>query len=95
LTSCLYEIIDMKPKIYFYCRYMFGSGSASSEIRALGLIHALQAYSELLAKDSVGKSFDVMSVNPGGIDTALWEDRKVLEKKVTDEFISPEVLSDF
>jgi short-subunit dehydrogenase len=57
--------------------------------------HALQAYSEVLAKDSVGKSFDVMSVNPGGIDTALWEDRKVLEKKITDEFISPEVLSDF
>ena len=55
--------------------------------------HALQAYSETLAKYSVGKGFDVMSINPGGIDTELWSGEKVLAKAVTDTFIQPRVLS--
>jgi len=34
--------------------------------------HALQAYSEVLAKESVALDFDVMSLNPGGMKTPLW-----------------------
>jgi len=34
--------------------------------------HALQAYSEVLAKESITLEFDVMSINPGGMDTPLW-----------------------
>jgi short-subunit dehydrogenase len=34
--------------------------------------HALQAYSEVLAKESIALGFDVMSLNPGGMDTPLW-----------------------
>lgn len=55
--------------------------------------HALQAYSEALSKYSVGKDFDVMTINPGGIDTELWSGEEVLEKAVTDTFIQPTVLS--
>jgi short-subunit dehydrogenase len=55
--------------------------------------HALQAYSETLSKYSVGKGFDVMTINPGGIDTELWSGEEVLEKVVTDTFIQPTVLS--
>jgi len=61
---------------------MFGEGGASSEIRALGLIHALQAYSETLANDLVGRDFDVMSINLGGIDSELWDKVSLLEKTV-------------
>jgi short-subunit dehydrogenase len=56
--------------------------------------HALQAYSETLSKYSVGKGFDVMTINPGGIDTELWSGEEILEKAVTDTFIQPTVLSD-
>ena len=55
--------------------------------------HALQAYAETLAKDSVGLDFDVMSVNPGGINTELWDSVSLLEKRVTDNFIEPSVLA--
>ena len=55
--------------------------------------HALQAYSETLAKDSVGLDFDVMSINPGGINTELWDKVSLLEKRVTDNFIEPSVLA--
>ena len=40
-----------------------------------------------------GKGFDVMTINPGGIDTELWSGEEVLEKVVTDTFIQPTVLS--
>jgi short-subunit dehydrogenase len=36
--------------------------------------HALQAYSEILSKESVDFDFDVMSFNPGGINTPLWDE---------------------
>jgi short-subunit dehydrogenase len=35
--------------------------------------HALQAYSEVLAKESIYLDFDVMSINPGGMKTPLWD----------------------
>lgn len=56
--------------------------------------HALQAYSEALAKLSVGRSFDVMSINPGGLDTELWRNEDVLDTSVTDSFIKPDTLAD-
>ena len=55
--------------------------------------HALQAYSETLSKYSVGRGFDVMSINPGGIDTELWSNVGLLEKATTDNFIQPKVLA--
>ena len=72
---------------------MFGEGGASSEIRALGLIHALQAYSETLANDLVGRDFDVMSINLGGIDSELWDKVGLLEKTVMNKCIQPSVLA--
>ena len=55
--------------------------------------HALQSYSETLSKYSVGKSFDVMSINPGGINSELWEKVDLLDKEVTDSFIPPDELA--
>lgn len=52
--------------------------------------HALQAYSESLAKLSVGKRFDVMSINPGGLNTELWQNEDVLDTSITDNFIKPD-----
>ena len=55
--------------------------------------HALQAYSEALAKYSVGRDFDVMTINPGGIDSELWDNVNFLEKSVRDSFIQPSTLA--
>lgn len=55
--------------------------------------HALQAYSETLAKFSVGRDFDVMSINPGGINSELWDNTDLLTKKITDKFIQPKSLA--
>jgi 3-oxoacyl-[acyl-carrier protein] reductase len=55
--------------------------------------HALQSYSETLAKFSVGRDFDVMSINPGGIDSELWENTDLLTKNITDKFIQPKSLA--
>lgn len=57
--------------------------------------HALQAFSEILAKESVGKSFDVMSFNPGGLNTELWEHHRILDSNITDQFLAPTVLAEF
>ena len=51
--------------------------------------HALQSYSETLAKYSKGKDFDVMSINPGGINSELWEKVDMLGQDITDGFIDP------
>jgi uncharacterized protein len=56
--------------------------------------HALQAYSEALAKLSVGKGFDVMSINPGGMDTELWKNEDLLDRSVTEKFIKPSDFAD-
>jgi len=55
--------------------------------------HALQAYSESLAKASRSHDFDVMSVNPGGINTELWEQSSLLNRNVTVNFLDPRHLA--
>ena len=51
--------------------------------------HALQSYSETLAKFSVGRDFDVMSINPGGINSELWDKTELLNKDITNKFLDP------
>ena len=55
--------------------------------------HSLQAYSEILSKKSVGLNFDVMSINPGGINTELWEGSSIVAKDKALNFLNPESLS--
>ena len=57
--------------------------------------HALQAYAETLAKYSVGRDFDVMTVNPGGINSELWDKNNLLDKCITDNFLKSSVLAAF
>jgi short-subunit dehydrogenase len=56
--------------------------------------HALQAYSEVLAKYSVGRDFDVMSINPGGINSELWNNSELLTQEVVSSFINPADLAE-
>tara|TARA_B100002019_G_scaffold175535_1_gene151688 strand:- start:1485 stop:2159 length:675 start_codon:yes stop_codon:yes gene_type:complete len=55
--------------------------------------HSLQAYSEILSKKSVGLNFDVMSINPGGINTELWDGSSIVDKDKALKFLNPESLS--
>lgn len=55
--------------------------------------HSLQAYSEILAKQSVGMNFDVMSINPGGINTELWHNSNLINKDIVSNFIDPRDLA--
>lgn len=53
---------------------------------------ALQSYSNSLALYAKDKDFDVMSINPGGINTSLWEKQK---KHVDPNlFMNPDELSE-
>lgn len=71
-----------------------GVSAQSGQAQYSASKHALQAYSEVLAKVSVGREFDVMSINPGGLDTELWDDESLLDKSVTDNFIKPDCLAE-
>jgi len=55
--------------------------------------HALQAYSEVLAKASVNNGFDVMNINPCGINSKLWKKTKILNNDVTEKFLDPKCLA--
>jgi len=55
--------------------------------------HALQAYSEVLAKESIHQGFDVMTINPGGINSELWQKTNILDNDVTEKFLDPEDLA--
>jgi len=70
-----------------------GKDSQNGQFQYSASKHALQSYSETLAKYSVGKNFDVMSINPGGINSELWANVDILNKDVTDGFIEPNELA--
>tara|TARA_B100000768_G_scaffold165650_1_gene168380 strand:+ start:3504 stop:4178 length:675 start_codon:yes stop_codon:yes gene_type:complete len=66
-----------------------GLSSQSGQAQYSASKHALQSYSEVLAKYSVGKNFDVMSINPGGMHTELWENSDFLPKNIVESFLKP------
>ena len=53
--------------------------------------HAVLGYSRSLAKSAKHDNFDVISINPGGMKTELWED---IDKVNTLDFLSPEIVAD-
>ena len=53
--------------------------------------HALMAFSDTLAISAKKTNFDVMTINPGGINTELWN--KVDMSPPVEEFIDPEELA--
>jgi 3-oxoacyl-[acyl-carrier protein] reductase len=53
--------------------------------------HALQAFSDALAISAKGSNFDVMTINPGGINTELWDSVDI--PPPVEEFIDPEELA--
>lgn len=54
--------------------------------------HALQAFSDSLSLFAKEKKFDVMTINPGGMQTELWN--KVDNGPDTSDFLDPEEVSD-
>ena len=53
--------------------------------------HALQAFSDALAISAKESNFDVMTINPGGINTELWDSVDI--PPPVEEFIDPEELA--
>jgi len=84
---------DRGLKRVLFVNSVAGIDSQNGQFQYCASKHALQSYSETLAKYSVGKNFDVMSINPGGINTELWANVDVLDNSVTDGFISPNELA--
>ena len=82
-----------KLKRVLFINSVAGLESQKAQAQYSSSKHALQAYSEILAKKSVGMNFDVMSINPGGINTELWKDNSILDKKIVNGFLNPEVLA--
>lgn len=53
--------------------------------------HALQAYSDTLAISAKESDFDVMTINPGGINTELWNNADI--SPPVEKFIDPDELA--
>ena len=53
--------------------------------------HALQGYASSLAKEAKNLNYDVMSVNPGGMNTELWDASPEIN---TSDFICPIVFAE-
>jgi short-subunit dehydrogenase len=88
------KFINKRLKRVLFINSVAGINSQEGQAQYSASKHALQAYSEVLAKYSVGRDFDVMSVNPGGIDTELWDSAALLTKDITDNFLKPKMLAD-
>jgi len=53
--------------------------------------HALMGYARSLAQSAKNSYFDVMSVNPGGINTEMWRKYKSVD---CSDFLAPETVAD-
>lgn len=78
----------------FFVNSVAGVEAQAGQAQYSASKHALQAYAQTLAAYSVGKRFDVMAINPGGLDTELWSGGEVLGKEVTDNFMKPAVIAE-
>jgi short-subunit dehydrogenase len=68
----LIKLFNKNLKRVIFINSISGLNSQIHQSQYSASKHALQAYSEVLAKESVGLGFDVMSLNPGGMKTPLW-----------------------
>lgn len=68
----LIKLAKMHLERVIFINSISGINSQFNQSQYSASKHALQAYSEVLAKESVALDFDVMSLNPGGMRTPLW-----------------------
>lgn len=68
----LIRLFKARLKRVIFINSISGINSQFNQSQYSASKHALQAYSEVLAKESVMLDFDVMSINPGGMKTPLW-----------------------
>ena len=68
----LIKLLKNNLKRVIFINSISGLNSQLNQSQYSASKHALQAYSEVLAKESVALDFDVMSLNPGGMKTPLW-----------------------
>jgi short-subunit dehydrogenase len=69
----LIKLLKNNLKRVIFINSISGLNSQLNQSQYSASKHALQAYSEVLAKESVTLDFDVMSLNPGGMKTPLWD----------------------
>jgi NAD(P)-dependent dehydrogenase (short-subunit alcohol dehydrogenase family) len=53
--------------------------------------HAVMGFARSLAKSAKNANYDVMCINPGGMQTALWSNHKEID---TSDFLRPEMVAD-
>lgn len=53
--------------------------------------HALMGYARSLSQSAKNSDYDVMSINPGGMDTELWQQYGYVNRS---DFLNPEVVAD-
>jgi len=53
--------------------------------------HAVMGFARSLAKAAKNASYDVMCINPGGMQTELWNNHKEID---TSDFLKPEMVAD-
>tara|TARA_R110001583_G_scaffold111063_2_gene260130 strand:+ start:6355 stop:7035 length:681 start_codon:yes stop_codon:yes gene_type:complete len=69
----LIKLVKLNLERVIFINSISGINSQFNQSQYSASKHALQAYSEVLAKESVALKFDVMSLNPGGMRTPLWD----------------------
>ena len=53
--------------------------------------HALMGYARSISKSAKHSNYDVMSINPGGMKTALWKNHRDID---CSDFLEPQVVAD-
>ncbi len=91
VMSLVNRMIGPKLKRVLFINSISGLIGQSGQHEYSASKHALKGFSSSLAKQAKDMHFDVMSVNPGGIRTELWDGNA---KIATDDFIEPDNLAD-
>ena len=80
----------MKLKRIFILNSISGLIGEASQHEYVASKHALMGFTRSLIKESKNSKYDVMCINPGGINTELWDDYPDVD---TDTFIEPKELA--
>lgn len=53
--------------------------------------HAVMGFARSLAKEAKNSTYDIITINPGGMKTELWQNFKSVDDR---DFLSPEIVAD-
>ena len=81
---------QLKLKRIFIVNSISGLIGEATQHEYVASKHALMGFTRSLIKESKNSKYDVMCINPGGINTELWDDYPDVD---TDTFIEPKELA--